>query len=58
LVLPARADARAAEPARLFDEVRFRLCPVRFREEPPAFRRAVFFAICLTLSDWRVHDSV
>jgi hypothetical protein len=46
--LPARADARAAEPARLFDEVRFRLCPVRFREEPPAFRRAVFFAMVLT----------
>ena len=52
-----RADARVAEPARFFDGARFRLWLERFREELPAFRRAVFFAICLTLSDWRVHDS-
>ena len=52
-----RADARVAEPARFFDGARFRLWLERFREELPAFRRAVFFAMCLTLSDCRVHDS-
>jgi hypothetical protein len=40
-----RAPARAPEPARLFDGVFF--CPLleRFREEPAAFRFAVFLAI-------------
>jgi hypothetical protein len=48
LLLPAPRDARAAELARVVDEVRLRPGLVRFREEPPAFRRAVFFAIVLT----------
>jgi hypothetical protein len=42
-----RADARAPEPVRVFDGVRFRPLLEPFREELPAFRRAVFFAIVL-----------
>jgi hypothetical protein len=48
LLLLERADARAAEPLRFFDGVRFRPWLVRFRDEPPAVRRAVFFAMVLT----------
>jgi hypothetical protein len=42
-----RADARAPEPERFFEEARFRAWLEVFCEALGAFRRAVFFAIAL-----------
>jgi len=45
---PLRADARAAEPARLFDRVRFRRLLDPVRAAPPARRFAAFLAMVST----------